>query len=146
LSSSFEEAVRSHQDMEACKDQEKAQSFIPDNNDYHVRPNSNDNTALNNPPALVQSESKWYEFPHHSQMSPYQWTSVSVGVLFVTFLCPAMSNYALFELPISLCLTLTSLGPVYSLPLVFILLGEKSGPQGIIGSILAVAGIAIMCV
>lgn len=91
-------------------------------------------------------EHMWYEFPQFADMTPHQWASVTVGVLFVTFMCPAMANYALFKLPLGLCLTLTSLGPVYSVPILCVLWGEKSGMQGIIGSILAVAGIAVMCI
>lgn len=89
---------------------------------------------------------KWYAFPVADKMSGYEWVSVGAGVFFVTFLCPAMSNYALFKLPISLSLTLNSLGPIFSIPLVYIMLGEKSGKQAIIGSILAVGGIVIMCI
>lgn len=88
----------------------------------------------------------WYAFPIVDKMSSYQWASVSMGVLFVTFLCPAMSNYALFKLPLSLCLTINSLGPIYSIPLVFVMLGERSCVQAIVGSVLAVGGIVIMCI
>lgn len=88
----------------------------------------------------------WYIFPSYHKMKFHEWLYVSIGVIFVTFLCPAMSNYAIFQLPISLCLTLTSLGPIYSIPLVYIILGETSGIQSMIGSVLAVSGIAIMCI
>jgi len=93
----------------------------------------------------AQAQQKWYVFPQFADMTPNQWASVTVGVMFVTFLCPAMANYALFQLPLGLCLTLTSLGPVYSLPILCVLWGEKSGLQGVVGSILAVGGIAVMC-
>ncbi len=56
-----------------------------------------------------------------------------------------MSNYALFLLPLSLSLTLNSLGPVYSIPLVYVMLGERSGLQAMIGAVLAVGGIALLC-
>ena len=88
---------------------------------------------------------KWYIFPRWEQMTQSQWSSVAVGVMFVTFLCPALANYALFQLPLSLCLTLNSLGPVYSIPLVYVMVREKSGMQSIVGAFLAVGGIALMC-
>eukprot|EP01040_Poterioochromonas_malhamensis_P006149 gene6149-6616_t len=88
----------------------------------------------------------WYKFPHYSSMNPSDWNHVIVGICFVTFLCPALSNYALFQIPLGLCLTLTSLGPVYSIPLVYILSSEKTGTQGIVGAVMAVAGVAIMFV
>lgn len=88
----------------------------------------------------------WYKFPHYSSMNPSDWNHVIIGICFVTFLCPALSNYALFQIPLGLCLTLTSLGPVYSIPLVYILSSEKTGKQGIVGAVMAVAGVAIMFV
>jgi hypothetical protein len=93
----------------------------------------------------VTASKVWYLFPTAREMSREQWISVAVGVMFVTFLCPALSNYALFQLPLSVSLTLNSLGPVYSIPLVYLMLHEKSGWQSMVGAVLAVAGIAIMC-
>lgn len=90
------------------------------------------------------SQQKWFLFPHHSVMTTEEWSHVIVGILFVTFLCPALSNYALFQIPLGLCLTLTSLGPVYAIPLVFLMSGERTGWQGMVGGLLAVAGVAIM--
>eukprot|EP01038_Epipyxis_sp_PR26KG_P015409 gene15409-20790_t len=90
-------------------------------------------------------EEDWFVFPTYSSMSYFQWRNVSIGIFFVTFLCPALSNYALFKIPLSLCLTLTSLGPIYSIPLVYIMSKEKTGIQGIIGSLLAFSGIVILC-
>jgi drug/metabolite transporter (DMT)-like permease len=95
--------------------------------------------------AAKKKKKKWYVFPTAREMSKEQWISVAVGVMFVTFLCPALSNYALFQLPLSVSLTLNSLGPVYSIPLVYLMLHEKSGWQSMVGAALAVAGIAIMC-
>ncbi len=60
----------------------------------------------------------WYMFP---SLSSIQWGQVSVGVLFVTFLCPAMSFYALLHLPLAVSMTLNSIGPLYSLFILFIL-------------------------
>ena len=98
-------------------------------------------------PTVAGSEPRkidpWYIFPSHERMTPGEWGKVVVGIGFVTFMCPAMSNYALFQIPLSLCLTLTSLGPVYSLPMVYIMNGEVSGPRAVIGAVFAVIGVCI---
>eukprot|EP01039_Chlorochromonas_danica_P001623 gene1627-1772_t len=88
----------------------------------------------------------WYVFPTYDRMSHEQWGHVVLGILFVTFLCPALSNYALFQIPLGICLTLTSLGPIYSVPLVWFMTGETTGRQGMIGAILAVGGIFVMTI
>lgn len=55
------------------------------------------------------------------------WREISLGVLFVSFLQPALTNYAMFEIASALLLTLESIGPLYSLPLSYIL-EKKSQP------------------
>lgn len=113
--------------------------------DSEIIDNTGNNTSISSTNSSSTTTSRWYSFPTTKEMSRIQWVQVALGVMFVTFLCPAMSNYALFQLPLSLCLTLNSLGPVYSIPLVYIMLSERSGWQSIVGSVLAVGGIAIMC-
>eukprot|EP00520_Triparma_pacifica_P018598 CAMPEP_0118642724 /NCGR_PEP_ID=MMETSP0785-20121206/5987_1 /TAXON_ID=91992 /ORGANISM="Bolidomonas pacifica, Strain CCMP 1866" /LENGTH=335 /DNA_ID=CAMNT_0006534293 /DNA_START=83 /DNA_END=1086 /DNA_ORIENTATION=+ len=66
--------------------------------------------------------SPWYMMP---VMERITWYRISVGVLFVTFACPALKNYALFQIQLGLALTLGSTGPIYSLPLVSIMKKEK---------------------
>lgn len=88
----------------------------------------------------------WYVFPTYDKMSYEQWGHVVLGILFVTFICPALSNYALFQIPLGICLTLTSLGPIYSVPLVWFMTGETTGRQGMLGAILAVGGIFVMTI
>ncbi len=95
-------------------------------------------------PKRAKEDHIWYIFPHYSDMMREEWTKVIVGIMFVTFLCPALSNYALFQIPLGLCLTLTSLGPVYSIPLAFFIAGDKTGLQGVVGAFLAVVGVGIM--
>ena len=71
---------------------------------------------------------------------------VSVGVLFVTFLTPALSNYALFQIALALALTLGSIGPLYALPLTHILQSQEKRPTlvAFVGALLAVAGIVVL--
>ncbi|KAL7570654.1 hypothetical protein ACA910_014928 [Epithemia clementina (nom. ined.)] len=58
----------------------------------------------------------WFALPF-STMNAHHWLRVSLGVLFVTFLGPTLINYALFQIPFALLLTLESIGPLYSLPI-----------------------------
>jgi len=65
------------------------------------------------------------------------------GVLLVTFICPSLSTFALFQLPLGLMLTLTSLGPLYSLPLVYFLRNEKVSLLACMAAIVAVVGVIL---
>lgn len=85
----------------------------------------------------------WYKMPRLSKLA---WGKISTGVLFVTFLCPALSNYALFQLTLALALTLTSITPLYALPLVWVFKQERPTTRGYIGAIIAVVGIIILSV
>jgi len=84
----------------------------------------------------------WWKMPSQSGRA---WTRVAAGAFFVTFLSPALSTYALFAMPLSLCLTLMSLSPVLALPLVVIMKRERISVRTILGSAMAVAGAAVFC-
>jgi hypothetical protein len=105
--------------------------------------NARGSASMNDTVSSVTSP--WYLMPNRTQMSPSLWLRVSVGVLFVTFLCPMLSNYALFKIDLGLCLTLTSLGPIYAIPLLWLIKGDVISLRAMLGSSLAVAGVAIMC-
>ena len=80
-------------------------------------------------------------------MSYQDWSKVSLGVVFVTFLCPALSNYALFQIALALALTLGSITPVYALILEWAILRNKRPTlRAIIGASLAVAGVAVLSI
>ena len=86
----------------------------------------------------------WYLMPWR-QTTPTGWALVSLGVCFVTYMCPALANYALFQMNVGLCLTLTSLGPLYSLPLVWFMKGERTSSLGILGTFVAFVGVVMLC-
>ena len=56
----------------------------------------------------------WYMIPIGTKSV---WMYISLGVIFVTFVAPTLYNYALFEISLALTLTLTSIGPLYAIPL-----------------------------
>lgn len=84
----------------------------------------------------------WYQLP--TAMSASSWIHVSLGVVCVSFLFPALINYAMFQIPLALLLTLESIGPLYSLPLSWLLQRERPTFKACIGAVLAVSGIVIL--
>jgi len=86
-------------------------------------------------------ENPWYALPKLSRAS---WVRVTFGVAFVSFMCPALTNYAMFQIPLALLLTLESIGPLYSLPLASVIQKEYPSFRASFGAILAVSGIALL--
>lgn len=88
------------------------------------------------------TQGPWYSLPRN--MTRMAWLKVSMGVGLVTFLTPALSNYALFQIALALALTLGSVGPLYALPLTWLLQHDRPTLRACLGGILAVAGIAVL--
>jgi drug/metabolite transporter (DMT)-like permease len=86
-------------------------------------------------------ESPWFQLPKAPRS---MWLRISIGVAFVSFLTPALTNYAMFQISLALLLTLESIGPLYSLPLAYVLQGDKPTIRASIGAVLAVVGIMIL--
>ena len=87
----------------------------------------------------VYGEPGWVE-----AMTRNQWFMVSLGVMFVTVGCPALSNWALFQLPLSICLCLTSVGPLYAIPMSYFFRKEQITPRAVFGSLLACGGVVVL--
>ena len=85
---------------------------------------------------------RWYELPPLTRMG---WLHINGGVALVTFLCPALSNYALFRLALGLAVSLGSVGPLYGLILDWPFKGRRPTVSGCAGALLAVAGVVILC-
>jgi drug/metabolite transporter (DMT)-like permease len=84
----------------------------------------------------------WYLLP--TNMSRKSWLKVVAGVGLVTFLTPALSNYALFQIALALALTLGSVGPLYALPLSWLLQSDKPSLRACFGAGMAVAGVIVL--
>ena len=69
------------------------------------------------------------------------WAWVILGVALTTFLCPALGNYALFLISLPAWATLGALGPMYALPLGWLLKREPVTKRAVFGAALAVAGV-----
>jgi len=69
------------------------------------------------------------------------WVLISVGAVFVTFLCPALFFYSIFEIDLAVAMTLSCLGPIYSIPITYWFKGEEVTMQSIVGSLFAFIGV-----
>lgn len=87
-------------------------------------------------------ETPWYTLPTH--MARSAWLFTVIGVALVTFITPALSNYALFQVALALALTLGSVGPIYALPLSWLLQNDKPTIRASIGATLAVGGVILL--
>jgi drug/metabolite transporter (DMT)-like permease len=85
----------------------------------------------------------WYRLP---EMPAVPWVIVSIGVFFVTFLSPALANYSLFEIPLALSISLSSITPLFTIPLGIFRKGDRPTLQGYIGAGLSVMGVMILCI
>jgi drug/metabolite transporter (DMT)-like permease len=89
----------------------------------------------------------WYALPI-DKMTRSSWLHVSAGVALVTFGTPSLTNYALFEIALALTLTLSSVGPLYALPLAYWMSisrrDNKPTLRALAGALLAVAGIVVL--
>jgi hypothetical protein len=85
----------------------------------------------------------WYMLPTMDMIS---WLKICMGVLLVTFICPALSNYALFQIALAMALTLTSITPIYALLLEWLIHGSVKKPtwRSLGGATLAVGGVVIL--
>jgi drug/metabolite transporter (DMT)-like permease len=90
-------------------------------------------------------ELDWYRMPTDPTLMPrHSWGLATLGVCLVTFMCPALSQYALFKVTVGVCITLTSIGPLYSLPIDAYVQQVPVRPVAIMGSVFAIAGVALL--
>lgn len=114
----------------------------------HLPPSAGRDASMSNSPSqpnFHNSPTRWFHLPVRN-MHRSNWFHVTGGVVLVTFAAPTLFNYALFQIALALTLTLTSVGPLYSLPLEYIFDSEKRIPswKAIVGAILAVFGIVVL--
>jgi len=110
-----------------------------EDNDKTMNRDDDTSTAKNKP----SPPPKWYKLPKLSRIG---WLQITTGVGLVTFLCPALSNYALFQIALGFAISLGSIGPLYGLLLDWPFKGKRPTLCGCIGVVLAIAGVVILCV
>jgi drug/metabolite transporter (DMT)-like permease len=113
-------------------------------NDIIVDKETASSFCLQIPERSSNISTPWYLLP--SRLTAKDWLLVSLGVVFVTFLCPALSTYGLFLIPLGLALTLGSTGPLYALPLTFWVQQKKPTVAGVAGAALAFLGIVLLSI
>ena len=97
---------------------------------------SNDTTKSCNAPT-------WFELP---SLTTKGWLQITLGVAFVTFLCPALEKHALMQIALGLCATLASVGPLYGLFMDWLFKGKRCTGIGFAGVILAIGGVVVLCI
>ncbi len=90
-----------------------------------------------------ETQTPWYLLP---KLTGKAWTKVCIGVVFVTFLCPSLSNYALFQMNLAFALTLGSITPFYALILEWPFYGKKPSLRALFGVCLTIGGVAILSI
>ena len=86
---------------------------------------------------------KWLELP---SLTTKGWLQITLGVAFVTFLCPALEKFALMQIALGLCAALTSVGPLYGVFMDWIFKDKRPTAPSITGAVLAIGGVVILCV
>lgn len=104
-----------------------------------LQADATNDAAARKDPILPQ----WFELPTLTRVG---WLQITAGVGLVTFLCPALSHYALFQIALGLAVSLGSTGPLYGLLLDWPFKGKRPTAYGCAGVLLAIAGVVILCV
>lgn len=86
------------------------------------------------------SDSKWFQIP---RLHIKEWLKIGIGIGFVTFICPSLSNYALFKISLYLALSLGSTSPLFGFLIEWIMC-KRPTLIGIIGAISSVGGVVIL--
>ena len=85
---------------------------------------------------------RWlYANSHLPTLTRRSWGFILLGVLLCAVCNTTLTSYAVFHVDLAVFATLASLTPVYSLPLVVLLKGERISPRAVFGSCLAVLGV-----
>jgi len=100
----------------------------------------------------IQKRRRWHGVPPGGnsvfrlpELTRSQWGQVMLGIMFTTFLAPGLGNFALFKVPsLAVFSTLMCVGPIYALPLGYLIKGEKVSARAVGGSVLAVVGVIPM--
>mmetsp|Transcript_16835 Transcript_16835/g.35334 ORF Transcript_16835/g.35334 Transcript_16835/m.35334 type:complete len:150 (+) Transcript_16835:1149-1598(+) len=140
---------RSHSDRERIPTHTSNKLTVNNNqqcSDQTVRMDCVDNTIVSvngeNEGSQRNHAPSWYELP---SLATRGWIQITAGVGLVTFLCPALSNYALFQIALGLAVSLSSIGPFYGLLMDWPFKGRRPTFCGCVGVFLTIAGVIILC-
>ena len=105
--------------------------------------NTEHTSIINDDAAKNCNVPMWFELP---SLTKKGWLQITLGVAFVTFLCPALEKHALMQIALGLCAALSSVGPLYGLFMDWIFKGKRCTGIGLAGVILAIGGVVILCI
>jgi drug/metabolite transporter (DMT)-like permease len=80
---------------------------------------------------------------HWDRADGREWGLLCLAVTLTTVTASVLGTFALFRIEMGVLMTLTSLAPLYSLPMSFWLHGEVPTSRSALGACLAVAGVGI---
>ena len=78
-------------------------------------------------------------------MTPRDWQATTAGVFLVTNIAPVLSVTSLIRLPFGLSQTISCMGPVYEPAMALCVKGQPISLYTVLGSMLAVLGVALLC-
>ena len=87
---------------------------------------------------------EWWDMPSSRLQTERAWARITGGVFLVTFVCPALSNYALFRMNVGVALTIGSLSPIFALVIDAIWLRKPVSVQSIAATIVSFLGVALL--
>ena len=73
-----------------------------------------------------------------------EWALIFFGILCVTFACPFLTVYAYLYVELPICMTLSSLGPVYSVFIVRVCKAEMITKRTVAGCTLSIGGVVLL--
>ena len=73
-----------------------------------------------------------------------EWALIFFGILCVTFACPFLTVYAYLYVDLAICMTLSSLGPVYSIFIVRVCKAEMITKRTVAGCTLSIGGVILL--
>ena len=106
----------------------------------NVKKDTVGSTTNGNP--MSTPSSSWYAFPKQQSKSAWLW--VTFGVFSLTFASETLFNYALFQLPMAFALSIASIGPLYAMPIAYLIKKEKPTNKACAGAVFAVSGIVLL--
>lgn len=130
--------MRMHRCLSSRRNKESEREAGNDNTEINNIDSEADVTADKTPPPP-----RWFELPSLSRIG---WLQITTGVGLVTFLCPALSNFALFQIALGLAVSLGSIGPLYGLLLDWPFKGKPPTIHGCIGVTFTIAGVVMLCI
>jgi drug/metabolite transporter (DMT)-like permease len=78
------------------------------------------------------------------QQNPKALGQIAIAAFLGPTLGVTLSLVAIQRIPVGIASTLTSLPPVFLLPISYFVFGERFGWQAVLGTLLAIAGVALL--